>query len=254
MILLHRSIEFLLYPPGNLLLFLVLGLIFFRFPRIQRGLAIIAACQLLLLSLPVVSNGLMRSLESQYPPQAELWKAQSPDAIVVLGGGRNDKAQEYGGITVSNAEMERLRYAAMLHRHTQAPILLTGGDPIQSGISEAQLMQQVLKGEFNVQARWLEENSHTTWENAEYSDTQLAADGVKSAWLVTHAWHMPRSVQVFSDRQVTYLPAPHSYGTGSWDKLWFKWVPQASALAMSSVALHEWLGLAWYKLRYFLEK
>lgn len=248
MILVHRTIEFLLYPPGNLLLFLLLALLFYKYKTIKRSLAILAVAQLLFLSLPVVANALIGALERQYPPQAELWKQSSAEAIVVLGGGRNDRAMEYGGITVSNAEMERLRYAAVLHRQTGAPILLTGGDPIESGISEAALMQQVLQDELGVSAKWIEGNSHTTWENAVYSDEILKADGIKTAWLVTHAWHMPRSMQVFSNRAVQYIPAPHSYGVSAWDKLWFKWLPQSGAMGISTVALHEWLGIVWYKL------
>ena len=249
MILLHRTIEFLLYPPGNLLLFLLLGLFFYKRPKIRFWLMSIGIAQLLLFSLPIVSNALMASLENQYPPQKTLWKQQTAQAIVVLGGGRNDRAVEYGGITVSNAEMERLRYAALLHRETGVPILLTGGDPIESGISEAQLMQQVLKDEFGVSAKWVEGNSHTTWENAVLSDKMLEVDGIETAWLVTHAWHMPRSMQVFAGRTVNYFPAPHSYGVGAWDKLWFKWMPQASALGTSNIALHEWLGYLWYKFK-----
>ncbi|RVU84016.1 YdcF family protein [Leucothrix sargassi] len=248
MILIHRTIEFLIYPPGNLLIFFLIGVLFFRRSRFKPLLWFFAIAQVILFSTPIVSNALLHALENQYPPQAQLWKKQQADAIVVLGGGRNDRAVEYGGITVSNAEMERLRYAAYLHKQSGAPILLTGGDPINSGISEAQLMASVLKEEFNVETRWIEGNSHTTWENAQFSDQLLSADGIKSAWLVTHAWHMPRSVQVFSNRQVEYLPASHSYGVSAWDKKWMLWMPQASALARSGVALHEWLGLLWYKL------
>ena len=248
MILLHRTIEFLIYPPGNLLLFFLIGILFFRRSILKPYLWFVAIAQLLLFSTPFVSNGLMHSLESQYPPQAKLWEKQPAEAIVVLGGGRNDRATEYGGITVSNAEMERLRYAALLHRETGAPILLTGGDPINSGISEAQLMGQVLQDEFNITARWIEGNSHTTWENAELSDVMLSADNIQSAWLVTHAWHMPRSIHVFANRNVEYFPASHSYGVSAWDKKWMLWMPQASALARSGVALHEWFGLLWYKL------
>ncbi|PID46986.1 MAG: hypothetical protein CSB47_01240 [Proteobacteria bacterium] len=249
MILLHRTIEFLLYPPGNLLLFLLLGLLLYKHPKVRFWLAGIAVAQLLLLSLPVVSNALLVALEQQYPPQKALWEHSSAEAIVVLGGGRNDKATEYGGVTVSSAEMERLRYAAFLHRKTGAPILLTGGDPIDSGMSEAKLMQQVLQDEFGVSAKWLEGNSHTTWENAVFSDEILSANGIKTAWLVTHAWHMPRSMQVFANRSVKYIPAPHSYGALAWDKLWFKWIPQARAMDISVTALHEWLGIVWYRLK-----
>ncbi|MGB1310360.1 MAG: YdcF family protein [Leucothrix sp.] len=249
MILIHRTLEFFLYPPGNVLLFALLGLAFYRYPVIKYGLIGFGIAQLIFFSLPVVSNALMASLESQYPPTATLWATQRADAIVVLGASRNDRAVEFGGVTVGTAEIERLRYAALLHRKTGLPILLTGGDPINSGFSEAFLMKQVLKDEFSIEATWLEENSHTTWENAALSNAMLSKAGVKKAWLVTHAWHMPRSMMVFADRSVEYLPAPHNHGIFIWDKLWMKWVPQARALGLSTIAMHEWLGLLWYKLR-----
>ena len=249
MILIHRTIEFLIYPPGNLVLFTLLGLAFYRYPLIKNGFITLGIVQLIFFSLPIVSNQLMASLESQYPPQAKLWEVEQADAIVVLGASRNDRAAEFGGVTVGTAEMERLRYAALLHRETNLPILLTGGDPINSGFSEAFLMKQVLKEEFNIEARWLEENSHTTWENAELSDAILTKAGIKKAWLVTHAWHMPRSMMVFANKKVEYLPAPHNHGIFVWDKLWMKWVPQARSLGLSNTAMHEWLGMFWYKLR-----
>ena len=254
LVLIHRTIEFLLYPPGNLLILTVLGLAFYRYPIIKYGLIGLGIFQLIVFSLPVVSNQLMDSLESQYPPQDKLWEIQPADAIIVLGASRNDRAVEYGGVTVGAAELERLRYAALLHRKTRLPILLTGGDPINSGFSEAWLMKQVLKEEFNIETRWLEENSHTTWENAALSDAILTKAGVKRAWLVTHAWHMPRSMMVFSNRAVKYLPAPHSHGIFIWDKLWMGWIPQARSLAQSNLAMHEWLGLLWYKLREYKQE
>ena len=227
----------------------LLALVFYRYPTIKYGLIGLGICQLILFSLPIVSNKLMASLESQYPPQEKLWETQRADAIVVLGASRNDRAVEFGGVTVGTAEIERLRYAALLHRKTGLPILLTGGDPINSGFSEAFLMKQVLKEEFNIEATWLEENSHTTWENAALSDAILTKAGVKKAWLVTHAWHMPRAMMVFKSTAIEYLPASHNHGIFIWDKLWMGWVPQARSLGLSNTALHEWLGLLWYKLR-----
>ena len=117
MILIHRTLEFFLYPPGNLLIFTLLGLAFYRFPHVKWGLIGLGITQLIIFSLPIVSNQLMASLESQHPPQEKLWETQQADAIVVLGASRNDRAVEFGGVTVGTAEIERLRYADSLPRH-----------------------------------------------------------------------------------------------------------------------------------------
>jgi len=128
--------------------------------------------------------------------------------------------------------------------------LLQGGRPLPEKRSEAELMRNVLENEFQVPVKWMETESHTTWQNAQFTDEILAAAGIQSAWLVTQAWHMPRSLYSFQNRQVQYLPASVSYsGAIQWTDYHMKFVPQATALVRSSIALHEWLGLLWYRLR-----
>ncbi len=211
----------------------------------------LAFAQILVFSLPVTANWLLGKLEAQHPPQAELWQQTPwPEAIVVLGAGRNRDAPEYGGESTSLAGIERLRYAALLQRKTGLPILVTGGRPLPDTVSEARLMATVLRDEYQVPVRWLEEDSHTTWQNAAFTDRILTENGVQSAWLVTQAWHMPRSLYAFQGRTVKYLPASTSYGaTIPWTDLYMNWVPQPTALVRSMVALHEWVGLLWYRLR-----
>lgn len=250
-VVIARTIEFLLVPPGNLSLFLILGLVCQKWRGWMIALFIIGIAQALILSIPLVANRLLSSLEKQYPPQAQLWLTKPlPEAIVVLGAGRNQEAIEYGGTISSNTEMERLSYAAYLHNQTGLPILLSGG--VASGSqnkSEAVYMQEVLETIFRVPTKWLETRSHTTWENATYSDEILAAANIQRAWVVTQAWHMPRAMQAFQHRQVTYIPASTSYGGSNfWRHQWLWFVPQVTALNRSQLALHEWFGLFWYQL------
>jgi uncharacterized SAM-binding protein YcdF (DUF218 family) len=247
-VLLKRVVEMFLYPPGNLLFFLILAL-FFRKKRVL--ILTIAVLQIVIFSMPIVSNTLLDTLEKQAPPKAELWKTDPlPQAIVVLGGGRNNNAVEYGGETGSMSEIERLRYAALLYRKTDLPILVTGGDPLGEGLSEAELMRHTLEEEFKVPVRWLEDQSHTTMQNAEYSDKILSEAGIQSAWIVTQSWHMPRSLQAFQHRNVQYHSASTSYGSSiTWDKLGLAFIPQATALKRSNIAMHEWLGMIWYRLQ-----
>jgi len=208
--------------------------------------------QILIFSLPATSIWLMSKLEEQYPPQAELWLQQPlPEAIVVLGAGRNRFATEYeGSESTSLTGIERLRYAALLHRKTGLPILLSGGQPLPNTRSEAELMRDVLVDEFKVPVRWLEQDSHTTWQNAQFTDKILHTADIKSAWLVTQAWHMPRSMYVFQPGNVKYHAASVSFGAViPWRDLYMKWVPQPNALSRSMIALHEWIGMLWYRLR-----
>lgn len=212
----------------------------------------LAVLQVLILSLPITASWLLGKLEAQYPPRFELWKQDTlPQAIVVLGSGRNQNVPEYmGGESTSLAGIERLRYAALLHRATGLPILVTGGSPQLGARSEAELMRDVLQDELRIPVKWLETASHTTWQNAQFTDELLAAEGIQTAWLVTQAWHMPRSLYSFRERKVQYLPASVSYsGSIQWTDYPMNYIPQATSLVRSSIALHEWLGLLWYQLR-----
>lgn len=250
MVLLTRTIEFLLLPPGNFLLMILL-IVIFRRRWITTTLLTLSFLQILILGLPLTSEWLLHKLEEQNPLHAERWTEQPlPEAIVVLGAGRNRNAIEYGGQSTSLTGIERLRYAALLHRKTGVPILVSGGQPLPNTVSEAHLMAQTLREEFKVDVRWLEEDSHTTWQNAEFSDVMLSQDGIKRAWLVTQGWHMPRALYSFQNRKVEYIPAPTSFGSGiPWTDYHMNYIPQSTALARSIVALHEWIGLLWYQLR-----
>nr|CAA6829132.1 MAG: Putative membrane protein [uncultured Thiotrichaceae bacterium] len=249
--LINRTIEFLLLPPGNLLLLLGLIVLLRKRKVLICTLLALGFLQIILFSLPITANKLMAGLEQQYPPQANLWnQTPLPEAIVVPGAGRNRGAIEYDGESTSISGIERLRYAALLHRKTGLPILLTGGQPLPNVRSEAELMRDVLVDEFNVPVRWLEKESHTTWQNAALSNKILQAESIKSAWLVTQAWHMPRSMMVFQHENITYQAASVSFGSIiPWSDLYMNWIPQPTALTRSMIAMHEWVGLLWYKLR-----
>ncbi|MET0335779.1 MAG: YdcF family protein, partial [Rhizobacter sp.] len=54
-------------------------------------------------------------------------KAKQPVAIVVLGGGADALAPEYGVSNLNPLSVERLRYALWLSRETGAPVAFSGG-------------------------------------------------------------------------------------------------------------------------------
>lgn len=240
-------------PPSNMILFLLLALLFYKSRAWMLIIMFIGVAQLSLFSIPVVAEKLMTELGKQYPPTAELWLKQNPlpGAIVVLGAGRNQEAVEYGGTMSASVEMERLHYAAYLHRKTGIPILISGGKAGSNPKSEAEFMRDVMQEEFNVPVQWLEVDSHTTWENAEFTDRILTAAGVKSAWVVTQSWHMPRALLAFQGKQVNYLPASVTFASSNfWRHEWMWWIPQSTALNRSNIALHEWVGLLWYQYQH----
>ncbi|MDD5181063.1 MAG: YdcF family protein [Gallionellaceae bacterium] len=236
-----------LLPPLSLLLAALLGLSIIRSHlRLGRALVIGSLSLLWLCATPYFAEGALQLLEG-LPGKVDT-QAQPADAIVVLGGGTYFNALEYGMDTVSGATLTRLRYAARLQRETGKPVLVTGGKPLGNSTSEAHQMQVVLEQEFKIPVRWTEDTSDNTLENARHSYQVLQHAGIKRIYLVTHAWHMPRSVLAFQAAGFDVIPAPTAFTTRFRTDL-LSFIPSAGGLRDSSIFIHEAIGLLWYRLR-----
>ncbi|MBI5006253.1 MAG: YdcF family protein [Nitrosomonadales bacterium] len=237
----------LLLPPLSLLLVAALGLwLWHKRPVISRVLLTTAVALLWLLSTPFVAETLLHELEGE-PYVTDTGKPLA-DAIVVLGGGTYFHAPEYEGDTVSEYTLLRLRFAAKLQRETGKPILVSGGKPLGNSSSEAEQMKQVLEQEFNVPVQWIEGESDNTFENARLSREMLKQAGIRRIYLVTHAWHMARTVQAFQAAGFQIVPAPTAYTTRYRTDL-LAFIPNAKALRDSRIFLHELIGILWYQLK-----
>ena len=187
----------LVLPPALFAIVLIFTLMIMP---ARRGLAwlLTALCAfgLLALSTPAVSDWLSGLLEKEVRPLAVDPKTSGAQAIVVLAGGWT-MAAEYGGDTVNALSLERLRYGAKLHRDSGLPLMLVGGARSDAGNSEAALMQKTLQDDYGFSARWLEQSSRNTAENAERAAERAREQGITKVLLVTHAYHMPRALAQF---------------------------------------------------------
>lgn len=236
-----------LLPPLALVILLAAGMIVRRrHPRLSVSLILLAAAALYALSTPWVGGLLQKSLEISVPVSpAEL---QTADAIVVLGGGRRTDAAEYGGDTLNDLSLTRLRYAVHLERASGLPILVSGGMPGGGTAAEGRIMQRILQSEYGVSPRWIEDASLTTWDNARLSAPLLKQAGARCIVLVTHAWHLRRAVPLFEAQGFAVVPAGTQFARTRIDSV-VDLLPDPAGLRASSFALHEWLGILWYKLR-----
>jgi len=215
-------------------------------------LSMVAVSMFYLFSIPLVSSALMSDLEPYPALDEKTLDTQKAQAIVVLAGGRDHKAAEYGGDTVSYFSLQRARYAAWLHRRTHLPLIISGGSTKGEQRSEAALIRQVLEQEFHVGVDALEEQSKTTYFNAKFTSELLKKKGIKRILLVSHAWHMPRAVEAFQYFGIDVVPAPtafEGYNSPRFDLSDI--VPDARALHYTALALHEIVGRWWYQYRYY---
>ena len=242
-------LEALVFPPGNVLL---LGTVALFFRGGTRRLGFAAAFVLLYLqSAPAIVDALTAPLE-RYPPLS-LDHLPAADAIVVLAGGRYRGAPEYGRDSASELSLERLQYAADLERATGLPLVITGGSVQGEADAESVIMAGVLRGTFGIETQIATETrSKNTAENALYTKELLDARGWHRVLLVTHARHMPRSVEMFEQVGVAVIPAPLRFDTRSTDgpTQVLDWLPSAKSMQQLREAFHEYVGLLWYRVRY----
>ena len=234
-----------LLPPFNLILLGAVGVLLLKHrPGSGRILIVVALALLYLLSIPLVSDALLQQLET--PPEKNPFD-NNIQAIVVLSGGTYSNAPEYGNHTVGRYTLERIRYAAKLHRVIGKPILAAGGTPLGMDSSEALQMKAVLEKEFQVPVKWIEEASRNTHENAYKSFAILKPYGISRIALVTHAWHMPRAAREFEQAGFKVIPAATAYTTRYNTDL-FVFIPNTGALLKSSLFFHEVIGMLWYRV------
>jgi uncharacterized SAM-binding protein YcdF (DUF218 family) len=224
----------LILPPAGLVILAFVGLLLSRWHR-RLGNALIATSLGLIWlgSLPVVANWLQRQAE-RYPP-LDLSKPVNAQAVVILAGGSERTAPEYGGPAIAGDTLERVDYGAYIARRTSLPVLVTGSN------DEAEAMRATLMRSFNITPRWVDTRSGDTFDNARFSARLLRADHVSRIILVTTGMHEWRAVHEFMAAGLQVVPAP--VGNRIPQQLHVEsFVPAVNALMHSHEAIYELIG------------
>ena len=233
-------------PPAGPLLLARAGLAWSRWHR-RAGttLAVLALAALFALSCNGVAVALAHAILPQVAP-AQPQDVQGVQAIVVLGGGIEQDAPEYGTSQLTPNAYRRLRYGAWLARRSGKPLAYAGGQGWGAAGSaeepEARVAQRLAQDDYGVALRWLEDRSRDTRENADLIAQAMRPDGIRRVAVVTDSWHMPRAVQSFRSAGFEVVPAPTGFPhrrPGSP----LEWLPSAEGLALSRQVLREWLAL-----------
>ncbi|HWW06126.1 YdcF family protein [Collimonas sp.] len=245
-----KLVSTLFLLPTNLILLCIAGMLLRRvYPRVGMAVSLASLLLLAVLSSKAGALLLVTPLEQRALPLAA-GAANGAQAIVILGGGRLENAPEYSDDDIPNYwTFARLRYGAKLQRQTGLPILVSGGMPEGSKVSEAAVMANSLRDDFATPAKWLEGASDDTEQNAKFSARILVQAGVKKIILVTDTLQMPRAQMMFAHTGLDVVIAPTIFF--SRDRITFlSFLPSGEGLRRSEYALHEWLGILWYKARH----
>ena len=242
------------------------AILLIRRKRVTEFVTLVAIAGLTLLtSIQPISDLLLAPLEGV---AADIRTTEDPELIVVLGGGaisprfapaegidESESSPTAGAAApskfrvLSGDSIARTSEGAALHLETGLPVAVTGGSPLdEDAESEAIAAKRyLLRLGVPTDAVLVEERSRNTWENA-----RLVAELVesRSIYLVTSAFHMKRSIECFVANgfdvtpRETY-PRVSDGGYSLWD-----FMPSSSSFNDSILALHEYIGRLFYRLRY----
>lgn len=250
-------LKILFLPP---MLFINLALICFSFHLLYKitkthktakkklyKIAYASLVSLYITSTPIYVYGLYKIIEVP-ESRLNLTPRISPQAIVILGAGVKSGALEYGGETLDDTSLERVRAGAMIYRKQPLPILVSGGKFPKEQKATANHMANVLINEFHVPVAYREDQSLTTYENA-LNTRKILLEGknIKSIILVTHAYHMHRALDIFEKMGFIVTPAPTLPITISFSGSSF--LPHPKMIYPSYLVTHEIIGSLWYKTK-----
>ncbi len=220
-----------------------------RAREIGRRLAVIGGAGLFVFGFLPTSHFLAHALETRFP-QPKL--PQHIAGIVLLSGAERPSATvEYGEPQFSSAAGRYTTTLRLAARYPDARIVFTGGPPIDPETGEegqtAVAHQMLSSIGIDPSRLTFEERSTDTCDNA--SNTMaLVQPKPGEVWVVvTSAMHMPRTIACFRAAGWEVVPQPADYHVvlGGIDAGTFQ---IADNLALLDTALHEWVGLVYYRL------
>jgi uncharacterized SAM-binding protein YcdF (DUF218 family) len=222
-----------------------------RFRRLASWLIVTSVVLTALAGFSPLGNVLILPLEQRFPP----WDSTrgAPDGIVVLGGSILPEIAAWRGDDSGlNEAAERITATAELARkYPNARIIFSGGNASLFGNAPAEAavaFRQLVALGVAPDRITAEDQSRNTIENAVFSRL-IAQPKPGERWLlVTSAFHMPRAMAVFRAAGFPVEAYPVDYRTRGPSDATRLFSSVAFGLAQVDVAMHEWAGLAAYRL------
>ena len=204
-------------------------------------------------ALPATERAVWAGLESGYPYRP-VEAVPTTGAIVVLSGMLDGTPTSDGTLSQWGEATDRFFAGLDLFRAGRAPVMIFtqgrlpwSGRPLEGGmlarraaslgVPESQIM---LTGEV----------ANTEDEALAVRDLMGLA-GISDLTLVTSSFHMPRAVMIFEREGLSVVPYPTDFRTKA-GLDWTDWVPSAHAFGETSLGVREYIGRAYYWVRYRL--
>lgn len=240
----------LMSPLSWLLLAVLLAPLAWRFrPRTVWPWRIAVAVVLVAITAmtPMVANTLAGYLERPVPAAASCSELP-PSTVVVLAGGRDRKPRAVDDFSGLNAASRRRMDRGIRYWRADPSrlVVVSGGQSKEGAMPHADSLVHY--------ARWMgvpevalraEDQSPTTWHNARRVAALAPPVGPRIV-LVTSALHMRRAAYAFDKAGFEVCPMPTDWSFIPFGLPGYL-IPQTSALVKTEMALHELVGLAYYR-------
>jgi uncharacterized SAM-binding protein YcdF (DUF218 family) len=233
----------ILIPSHIIVVTFIIGIILL-FTRKRKQAAVVmfvlSAVIYLFFGTGIISMWFLGTLEHRYKPLASIEGLRDVKVIVILAG----YAEKQPGLPTSSevnfASAYRLiEGMRILHLLPDAKILISGQSEVPV-IMKDLLVSIGLPGQKTI----IDNQSSSTHESA--VNVQKIVNG-ENFVLVTSAGHMPRAMSTFRKAGLNPIPAPTNYLSIK-EQRFIHYLPTPHHLVYSDLAVHEYLGMAWYRL------
>ena len=245
MIYINKILPIIVSPLG-----LITVLLFFGIFRKKMLPSVVGLMALMIFSLPIVSEQLIKLLEQRYK-QNTTHEIVSADTVIVLSGMVRQIKQKSGTHYEFSDAVDRIFAGINLLKLGKAQkIILTRGKlPWSIGVPEGEFLAKFVQSQgIDPNRILLTEIVQNTNDEAEAISRMLPENS--EVILVTSAFHMPRAEKIFQNQNLKVIPYPVDFRSSARKINILDFLPQAKAFQDSNFYFREIIGRAYYFLRY----
>ena len=249
-LVLHKLLPLIVSPLGLVVALVLLSIVLRRRLPVFLGLLVLLAC-----ALPFTGDRLWAALESDYPYRS-MEAVEDADAVVVLsgmlGGIETDE-----GVVSQWSDADRFMAGIDLLQAGKAPLIIftRGQWPWLNLPPEGEILAKraLMMGVNSSQVLLTGVVTKTADEAAEVR-ALMDLTGLETVILVTSSFHMPRAKMLFDREGIETIPYPTDFRSSGGQHDWMSLLPSAGGLYLTSEAIRELIGRAYYRAMFAFDE